>query len=295
MDESTALQRIRRTLPEQIISQVEINPEGLVHDVVIINGERVFRFPKTDWARGSLRKEMAILDLMREHVEMTVPHYDIRDEDMGSYRLIPSRGLTRDDLLALDEAGQERIAAQLGTFLRQIHAIPAAEIAVRGIPPSDASRPAGHWARMFAEVQARVFPLLLADQRAWVERLFAPALADPGWPDYPPALIDGDLGPYHILYDEQTQSITGVVDFGTAGVGDPAVDFAAIINALGESFLRRMAPHCPSIAAAIDRARFYAGAIELEWVLNGLKSGETFWFTAHIGRARDVRPIGSGW
>jgi hypothetical protein len=32
----------------------------------------------------------------------------------------------------------------------------------------------------------------------------------------------------------------------------------------------------------------YAQSIELQWVLLGLETGESFWFTAHIGGARDV-------
>lgn len=36
-------------------------------------------------------------------------------------------------------------------------------------------------------------------------------------------------------------------------------------------------------------ARFCAQAIELERALNGLETGETFWYTAHLGGARDRR------
>ncbi|MFZ4658307.1 MAG: hypothetical protein ACOYNY_14925 [Caldilineaceae bacterium] len=32
----------------------------------------------------------------------------------------------------------------------------------------------------------------------------------------------------------------------------------------------------------------YAQSIELQWVLLGLETGKSFWFTAHIGGARDV-------
>ena len=32
----------------------------------------------------------------------------------------------------------------------------------------------------------------------------------------------------------------------------------------------------------------YAQSSDLQWVLLGLETGESFWFTAHIGGARDV-------
>lgn len=38
----------------------------------------------------------------------------------------------------------------------------------------------------------------------------------------------------------------------------------------------------------LPRACFYAQAIELSWCLLGLETGEAFWFTAHLGGARDI-------
>lgn len=45
----------------------------------------------------------------------------------------------------------------------------------------------------------------------------------------------------------------------------------------------------PEIEVLLPRARFYAQTVELQWVLSGIKTGETFWFTAHLGNARDIR------
>lgn len=38
----------------------------------------------------------------------------------------------------------------------------------------------------------------------------------------------------------------------------------------------------------LPRTRIYAQSIELEWFLLELETGETFWFTAHLGGARDI-------
>jgi aminoglycoside 2''-phosphotransferase len=108
---------------------------------------------------------------------------------------------------------------------------------------------------------------------------------------YDPVLIHDDLASYHILFDPTAQRINGVIDFGTAHLGDPARDFALIINVFGESVLRRMQPFYPAIEAALDRARFQAGMLELWWVMEGLRTGDPAWFTVHLGRARDVMPI----
>jgi hypothetical protein len=35
--------------------------------------------------------------------------------------------------------------------------------------------------------------------------------------------------------------------------------------------------------------------IGAQWLLGGLRSGDASWFAVHIGQARDVMPVGSGW
>ena len=148
---------------------------------------------------------------------------------------------------------------------------------------------------MFEDVQRELFPLMMAHMKDWVRRLFEPVLRDGTWMSYQPALINGDIGPYHILYNRAPQAINGVIDFGAAGMGDPATDFGCILYFLGESFLRRMARFYPGIRNSLDRARFWAGTLELQWALAGVRSKDLSWLMCHIGSARDVMPIGSGW
>ncbi len=290
---SPYLGRIRECFPDLRISQLETNSEGLVHDVVIINQERVFRFPKGEGARKSLAKEAKILDLARAHVNMRIPLYDRREDDFATYRLIPGVPLDRDGILGQDERVQDHIAEQLATFLRQLHAVPMHEIEKRRIPQSDAVRSHGDWIRMFEDVQRELFPLMMAHIKDWVMRLFEPVLRDGAWMKCEPALIHGDMGPYHILYNRAPPTINGVIDFGVAGLGDPATDFGCIVYFLGESFLRRMTRVYPEIRDALDRARFWAGTLELQWALAGARSKDLSWLMCHIGGARDAMPIGS--
>jgi len=90
------------------------------------------------------------------------------------------------------------------------------------------------------------------------------------------------------LCDPAVGRLTGVIDFGTAGQGDPATDLGGLVQIYGEPFVRRMLAVYPEAEALLPRARFYAEAIELQWVMRGLTSGEPFWFTAHLGGARDL-------
>jgi aminoglycoside 2''-phosphotransferase len=193
-----------------------------------------------------------------------------------------------------EEAGA-RIAGQLGAFLRQLHTIPANAFAQHQVPPAGSVRTREDWLRFFARLEAQLFPLLLAHHKRWIRAHFEPVLEGTLDLACPPTLVHGDLGAYHILFDPQQGWLTGVIDFGVSGLGDPADDLAQIIYYLGESFLRKMSGVYPEIGQAIDRARFWAGTLELQWALNGIRSGDLSWLTNHLGSARDVEPVGRPW
>jgi aminoglycoside 2''-phosphotransferase len=269
--------------------------------VLIVNGRRVFRFPKQDWAIDHLRQETNCLALARQHLAMPLPRWTVYEsEELGhpfvAYDWIPGEALTRHTLLRLPLADQQAVAEQLGMFLHQLHTIPMSEVEQVGIRPSVTNRTPGNWQKLYDDVKEKLFPYLMAFARDWVDQLFAPVLASPDFMAYEPAFINGDLGCYHLLFNPETRRLNGVIDFGTAGVGDPATDFGCLIDQYGERFLHQLAPFYPGIEQHIERARFWAGTLELQWLLGGLRySDEPDWFMAHIGRARDVLPIGSGW
>ena len=289
------LDRIRAAFPALSFSTVHLNRDGLMNDVVIVNNKWVFRFAKNEWAKRSLVKEARILSLVRAFVSVDVPLFEHQEEDLVVYRLIPGEPLQRNDILQLDVHLQNHLAEQIGTFLHQLHSIPHQVLDERGIPLSDAVRSREDWLGLFHGIESELFPLLMTPAQDWVRRHFAPVLEGRLSLDYEPTMIHGDLAAYHLLFHREMYRLTGIIDFGTAGRGDPATDFALIIAAFGESFLRRMAPFYPQMSQALDRARFWAGTLELQWALSGLRSHDLSWLVCHIGWARDVLPLGSPW
>jgi len=292
------LSRIRECVPHLTIDSVEVNQDGLTNDVLIINSELVFRFPKNEtWARELLANEIKVIDLARTYLDIALPEIVFRSTDFVACRFIHGSALQRNDILRLSKDSQARIAHQLATYLKQLHSIPIDEVNRQNIAQSDTNRGHQVWVQLFEDVKAELFPLMMQHAREWVVSHFAPLIADEHWMAYEPRLINGDTTPYHILFNRQTRTLAGVIDFGTAGIGDPAADFACIIYNYGESFLRRMAAFYPQIEEATDRARFWAGTLELQWALSGkrAKAGKWSWYTAPLGGARDVMPIGAKW
>lgn len=285
--------RIRAAFPQADLTRAVVNTDGLVN-VAVIAEDRVYRFARSHEAQADLAREIAILDLIRDRVVIPVPQFERVADDFVTYPFLVGVPLFRNDILRLPESDQDRLAEQLASFLKTLHSIPRELLEEKGIGESGGRQTQDQWLTLYEDVKRTLFPLMYRSTQMWVHQHFAPLVDDAQWLDFEAALIHDDLAQYHILYDGELRRIAGVIDFGTSGLGDPARDYGILINVYGENFVRRMARYDVRIAGLIDRARFYGGVMELQWVLGGVRSRSFDWFTAHLDRARDVMPYGAG-
>ncbi len=192
--EAEYLNHIQRIFPDFDLSDVQINQEGMVNVSVIVNWERVFRFPRKEWGVALQRNEMNALDLVRQYVDIPVPTWDYRSDEMISYPYIPGDPLLTDDVLRMSELEKDAVADMLATFLKQMHSIPMAAVEAADIQPSATVRTVEERLQFYEDVQTHLFPLMWADGREWARRHFAPFLADHAFLDYEPAFMNGDIG-----------------------------------------------------------------------------------------------------
>lgn len=287
------LDRIREIFPDLKVKSLHYIKDGLANDSVVVNWEWVCRFPKnTKWSQDSFRREVKVLELVEKRVNIPTPKLEKRGTDYFVYRYISGEALLQHQLKRYTEEEQQSIAEEFAEILRQYHQISADDLRRYGIPQSPVNRTSNTWRQFFRRIEKELMPFMRRHNRVWVKEHFAPVLRNKHWMNYEPKLVNGDLGPYHVLFNEKEKRIVGWMDFGTAGIGDPAGDFACIIYNYGESFLKRVAPVYPEIEEALDRARFWAGTLELEWILGGAKAKKLPYFLVHIGSAKDAKPMG---
>ncbi|HYF62848.1 MAG TPA: phosphotransferase [Herpetosiphonaceae bacterium] len=280
------IERVRAIMPELEIREWSHNSEGTINDVIIVNDEFVFRFIKDERYLRTLEVELRVLDLVRPHVGLDVPAPVYRSADCIAYPLLGGRTLSRKLALGFEPPVRAAVAAQIGTFLHRLHNV---DVSAAGeLPATRAPVRRENWVDIQARVRRHVYPLLQHHQIEWAEDLLNGALQTPGFFEHAPSLIHGDLAPYHFLFDDRREAISGVIDFGMAGLGDPASDIGGLISIYGETFVRAIGPTYPDLESYLPRARFYAQSIELEWTLLGLERGENFWFAAHLAGARDI-------
>jgi len=69
--DSKNLKQIRECFPHLVVESVQTNHDGLTNDILIVNGELVFRFPKNEtWARNLLANEIRVIELARHYLDV---------------------------------------------------------------------------------------------------------------------------------------------------------------------------------------------------------------------------------
>ncbi len=248
---------------------VHINEAGLDYRVAFVraaDGEDwVLRVPRRRDAAAKLSEEGRILEFVRPRLSVAVPIWRVCSDELVAYRRLPGEpGLTLDGsgqpVWHFDPSSPE-FATALGRLIAELQAFDVDAARVAGVPVMSMSEARSQWRADFERVRAdfEIAHSLQARWEAWLSN-------DRLWPERT-AFTHGELYAAHVLVDEPSR-IVGVLDWTTAKVGDPAVDFtyqhmmgpaafeatvAAYIEA-GGVLLPHLAERCAELAAAAPLA-----------------------------------------
>jgi len=296
--ESKYVSYITSKYPHIAIEKVEFNfTDGKHGDIVIVNEKDVFKFSRYDWSVGYIDNEVNVINAIRKNVSITIPKAELIEKGIGHFSYIRGEPLYRNALLQMGSRAQDMIAEQLASFLSQLHSIPLNGNGLSKIPECQLTVSQEEWLLKCEEIKRKVFPFCDSYTKEYFRQIFNPLLENEKFIDFKPALIHGDLSPYHIIFNSNMNRIGGIIDFGLAGAGDPAYDIALILDNYGESFIKRMSRYYRNIAVYLDRARFYAFMNYPLWAktLADMLAERDFSNLRFPVKDRDIMPIGTKW
>jgi aminoglycoside 2''-phosphotransferase len=272
------LSALLRNYPELVVRSAVLNvDDGQFNDILLINDALIFRFPKYAGGVQALQQERSVLQTIQGRIGLRIPEpiYHSGTETIPArvfigYRKIPGLPLWHPTLERISTGDvRERIARQLARFLADLHAIPSSV----WDPTWPIQDTPADWLAFFEEVEDKLFPFMREDARVTVSKRFSGYRADPALHDFEPALRHGDFGSGNLLYDPEEQRIAGVIDFGSAGPGDPAVDIASAAT-MGEELFSRFSRYYPGLDALLPRADFYRSTYALMEALHGFNHND---------------------
>ena len=275
--------RIHDIFPELSIEKIKLNDTGSENDIIEVNDELIFRFPKHEIGIKKLNKEVQILKLIKKYITLNIPRIFYEHREVVGYFMICGVDLSKDLLGELDEKTQQLAANQLATFLKELHNVPKSRILLSDIYDSGVTHKYKDWGDLYQRLSEEAFQQGVDSTQELDKSHLVSFLNKESNFDYEPKLIHGNLGECHILFDKQKNCISGIIDFGTAGLGDPAIDIAILIHNYGEAFVSRLYQIYPEVDLYLKRAKFYAETFALPWVLSGIKSRDITEFLRHLG------------
>ncbi|WNZ65242.1 macrolide 2'-phosphotransferase [Myxococcus sp. MxC21-1] len=246
---------------------LSVNEAGLDYRVVMARDVEdtpwVLRIPRREDVSAKLADEKKILDFIGPRLGVAVPRWHVAHRDLIAYPALPGRpGLT------LDPASGEPVwhfdrespvyARQFGQLLARMHAIDVEDARRAGLIVETPDQVRANWASDIARIKQAfdVAPALLQRWERWLGD-------DSYWPRFV-TLTHGEMYPAHVLLAPD-DTITGVLDWTTAKVGDPARDFVfqkmlgvdAVFEATVDAYVKaggrvpdRLGDHCVELLAA---------------------------------------------
>ena len=210
--------------PELELGSLEPLGEGWDNSVWLVDERWVFRFPRRAIALAGVEREIALLPRLAPLLPLPVPVPAFVGRPAGEFpwpffgcELIGGRELADAELS--DEA-RHRLARQLGSFLRALHAIAIdAELPADPMGRADMRRRVPRTHERLSELER----LGLWSPPAAVGRRLDAALELP--PSPPSAVVHGDLHVRHVLVGADGAA-AGVIDWGDLCRADPAADLS---------------------------------------------------------------------
>ena len=259
------------------------------HDILIYDNQRIFKFPNQAVFARRLKKEIHFINFIRPYTSFELPAYDILKKHFASYKMIKGQSLRQ---MLADQRTHDvpnRILKSLAEFLQELHAIPFYE--EDKLPEAYLQKELRDWQKLIEEAEQIIYPEApfamqqwIIDLRQWFEK-HSDELEK--WA-FKKCLIHGDLSTHHIILNKRQTDIKGIVDFGFAGVGDPAIDIAAVLSQLGADNYKKMLSYYPDMESHQFRAKLWTLSTPLWWAIKGIKNSDRSWFFAGLATAKSV-------
>ena len=191
---------------------------GTDHCLFRVGQDLVARMPRAPWAVDQAASDARWLRVLAPHLPVAVPVPVASGEPGEGYPWawslvpwLPGRNPT-----AYDE-GLVGLGADLAAFVRGLHDVDAGD----GPRKPDGTRgaPLHHWDDAVRDAIDACGDRIDA---ARVTEVWEDCVAAPQWP-HDPVWLHGDLMAGNLLVDERGR-LSGVIDFGALGTGDPAPD-----------------------------------------------------------------------
>jgi aminoglycoside phosphotransferase (APT) family kinase protein len=188
-----------------------------------VNGDWIFRFPRTEGSIANLEREKRLLEYLKNHITLPIPqyHYSGTNTAFVGYRKIPGIHLDQQIYAGLDPAVRHALANTFALFFTQLHRAVSIKQALE-------------WGytyiiRPLEEIESNLLGSLPRDVSIMVQEAIAHTRTELS-NEKNLVFCHQDVNGDNAAFDPATKQITGIFDFSDAGIGPYSLDFAELFN-----------------------------------------------------------------
>ncbi|MBI2411191.1 MAG: aminoglycoside phosphotransferase family protein [Candidatus Kerfeldbacteria bacterium] len=279
MNENNYIDVIKSVFTEPI---QEYTMKGGYGNIVFeMNNEWIFRFSKEERDLQQLEIEKSFLPEFAQLSALPVPHIEYQGNNFIGYRKLD--GIPLDEVYdEISEEQKNEAWKSIGEFLTQLHATDFTHKNLVEYPMGDAD----FWNDLWKPIETQ----LSEETRKNALKYFTEYFQGESKNSINKTLCHGDFHPNHILFNQSSKKIAGIIDFGRVCVNDPAVDFNLIerffgkdaINTVLQYYTQDIPENFRERITFQNRRRLFAAFFHAKIV------GQTASFPRYLQRIEDI-------
>lgn len=252
-----------------IVHDIFILGQGLDSIAYLVNNEYIFKQSKHDEARINLKKEIRVLNYLKDKITLQIPDIEYYSEEYSvcGYKELKGNKLTPSIYKSLSDDEKDMLAQDIALFLREMHSIPLPDIDGLELHVID------DYKSDYETLRGMIYDKIPDKSKEYIDDLYKKILNDERISQYVKALCHNDLSCNHIIV--QNNKAVGIIDFGDVAITDRDKDFVYLLEdsseEIGRDFGIKVLEHYnhPNIDIPILKADLNDEYYPIEQILGG--------------------------
>ena len=206
------------------VESISILGEGLDSIAYLVNNEYIFKMSKHEEARRNLKKEIKVLNYLRNKLSLQIPVIEFYSEkySLCGYKEIKGTILTPDIYNNMTDSEKEKLAQDIAIFLKELHSLSLPDIEDLELDVFE------DYQSDYESLKKMIYDELPDNVKKYIDNLFIRIFNDERIIKYDKVLCHNDLSCNHIIM--QNNKVIGIIDFGDVAITDRDKDFIYLLK-----------------------------------------------------------------
>ncbi len=272
------LNKIKLFYPSLVWKTAKYGNVGMDQDVIILENQTVFRFPRKGDSKKIFSGEIKLLQFLAKRLSFSVPNYNLINSKapFAGYPIITGNGLTIQRFNGFSSLQKKFLAKDVAKFLSELHAVPT-ELVVDFNVHERFAQP--ELSRLHRDAKKYIYPNASNKEKIAYESFFG-SISAVFSQRISKVLVHGDFSGDHIMISDRGR-VVGIIDFADRAFHDAAFDFCFLWD-FGRNFIDTVYHHyAGEKLGLVERSKVFAQASAIWNMVQSVKKKDRNYKKCH--------------